>query len=65
MTQQRQDPDPRAWSETKHQVGDSNVRPFGLDIHNPAYGKVMGYLRFFSNIFDYAPPQRTKNPLTD
>ena len=34
MTQQRQDPDPRAWGETKHQIGDSNIRPFGLDIHN-------------------------------
>lgn len=37
MTQQRQDPDPRAWGETKHQIGDSNIRPFGLDIHNPVF----------------------------
>ena len=33
----RQDPDPRAWGKTKHQLGDSNVRPFGLDIHNPVF----------------------------
>ena len=37
MTQQRQDPDLRAWGETKHQIGDSNIRPFGLDIHNPVF----------------------------
>jgi len=37
MTQQRQDPDPRAWGETKHQIGDSNIRPFGLDIRNPVF----------------------------
>jgi len=37
MTQQRQDPDPRAWGETKHQIGDSNIRPFELDIHNPVF----------------------------
>ena len=37
MTQQRQDPDPRTWGETKHQIGDSNMRPFGLDIHNPVF----------------------------
>jgi BCCT family betaine/carnitine transporter len=33
----RQDPDPRAWGKTKHQLGDSNIRPFGLDIHNPVF----------------------------
>ena len=37
MTQQRQDPDPRAWGETKHYIGDSNIRPFGLGIHNPVF----------------------------
>ena len=37
MTQQRQDPDPSAWGETKPQNGDSNIRPFGLDIHNPVF----------------------------
>jgi len=37
MTQSRQDPDPRAWGETKHKLGDSNIRPFGLDIHNPVF----------------------------
>ena len=33
----RQDPDPRAWGRTKHTLGDSNIRPFGLDIHNPVF----------------------------
>ncbi len=33
----RQDPYPRAWGKTKHQLGDSNIRPFGLDIHNPVF----------------------------
>ena len=37
MAQLRQDPDPRAWGETKHKLGDSNIRPFGLDIHNPVF----------------------------
>ena len=37
MTQQRQDPDPITWGETKHRIGDSNIRPFGLDIHNPVF----------------------------
>jgi BCCT family betaine/carnitine transporter len=37
MAQLRQDPDPRAWDETKHKLGDSNIRPFGLDIHNPVF----------------------------
>ena len=37
MTQQRQNPDPRAWDETKHQIGDSNIQPFGLDMHNPVF----------------------------
>ncbi|MEX0502549.1 BCCT family transporter [Alphaproteobacteria bacterium LSUCC0719] len=33
----RQDPDPRAWGKTKHTLGDSNIRPLGLDIHNPVF----------------------------
>jgi BCCT family betaine/carnitine transporter len=33
----RQDPDPRAWGKTRHTLGDSNIRPFGLDIHNPVF----------------------------
>jgi BCCT family betaine/carnitine transporter len=37
MTQQRQDPGPRTWGETKHQIGNSNIRPFGLNIHNPVF----------------------------
>ena len=37
MAEMRQDPDPRAWGKTKHQIGDSNIRPFGLDIHNPVF----------------------------
>ena len=36
-TEKRQDPDPRAWGKTRHNIGDSNVRPFGLDIHNPVF----------------------------
>ena len=36
-TGSRQDPDPRAWGKTKHTLGDSNIRPFGLDIHNPVF----------------------------
>jgi len=37
MAQSRQDTDPRAWGKTKHKLGDSNIRPFGLDIHNPVF----------------------------
>ena len=37
MAQQRQDPDPRAWDETKHKIGDSNIRPFGMDFQNPVF----------------------------
>ena len=36
-TEKRQDPDPRAWGKTRHNIGDSNIRPFGLDIHNPVF----------------------------
>ena len=36
-TESRQDPDPRAWGKTRHTLGDSNIRPFGLDIHNPVF----------------------------
>ena len=37
MTQQRQDPDQRTWGEPKHQIGDSNIWPVGLDIHIPVF----------------------------
>ena len=36
-TGMRQDPDPRAWRRTKHTLGDSNIRPFGLDIQKPVF----------------------------
>ena len=32
------DPDPRVWDfSTDHELGQDNVRPFGLDIHNPVF----------------------------
>ncbi len=32
------DPDPRIWDfETEYELGQDNVRPFGLDIHNPVF----------------------------
>ena len=32
------DPDPRVWDfETEYELGQDNVRPFGLDIHNPVF----------------------------
>ncbi len=32
------DPDPRVWDfETEYELGQDNIRPFGLDIHNPVF----------------------------
>ncbi|MEM1352657.1 MAG: BCCT family transporter, partial [Pseudomonadota bacterium] len=32
------DPDPRIWDfETEHELGQDNIRPLGLDIHNPVF----------------------------
>ena len=32
------DPDPRVWDfKTEHELGQDNIRPFGLDIHNPVF----------------------------
>ena len=32
------DPDPRIWDfETEYELGQDNVRPLGLDIHNPVF----------------------------
>ena len=37
-TKQMLDPDPRVWDfETKFELGQDNIRPFGLDIHNPVF----------------------------
>lgn len=34
----RLDPDPRLWDfKTEYELGQDNVRPFGLDIHNPVF----------------------------
>ena len=34
----RLDPDPRIFDfETEYELGQDNVRPFGLDIHNPVF----------------------------
>ena len=40
MTQSKKmlDPDPRIYDfETEYELGQDNVRPFGLDIHNPVF----------------------------
>jgi BCCT family betaine/carnitine transporter len=32
------DPDPRVWDfETEYELGQDNIRPLGLDIHNPVF----------------------------
>jgi len=37
-TKKMLDPDPRVWDfETEYELGQDNVRPFGLDIHNPVF----------------------------
>ena len=37
-TKKMLDPDPRIWDfETEYELGQDNVRPFGLDIHNPVF----------------------------
>ena len=37
-TKKMLDPDPRVWDfETDHELGQDNIRPFGLDIHNPVF----------------------------
>ena len=34
----RLDPDPRVWDfKTEYQLGQDNIRPLGLDIHNPFF----------------------------
>ncbi|MBO9402828.1 BCCT family transporter [Shimia sp. R9_3] len=37
-TKKMLDPDPRVWDfETEYELGQDNIRPFGLDIHNPVF----------------------------
>ena len=37
-TKKMLDPDPRVWDfETKYELGQDNIRPLGLDIHNPVF----------------------------
>lgn len=37
-TKKMLDPDPRVWDfTTEYELGQDNVRPFGLDIHNPVF----------------------------
>ena len=37
-TKKMVDPDPRVWDfETEYELGQDNIRPFGLDIHNPVF----------------------------
>ncbi len=37
-TKRMLDPDPRVWDfETEYELGQDNIRPFGLDIHNPVF----------------------------
>ena len=37
-TKKMLDPDPRIWDfETEYELGQDNIRPFGLDIHNPVF----------------------------
>ena len=34
----RLDPDPRVWDfKTEYELGQDNIRPLGLDIHNPVF----------------------------
>ncbi len=38
QTKKMLDPDPRIWDfETKYELGQDNIRPLGLDIHNPVF----------------------------
>lgn len=37
-TKKRLDPDPRVWNfKTEYELGQDNIRPLGLDIHNPVF----------------------------
>ena len=37
-TKKMLDPDPRVWDfETEYELGQDNIRPLGLDIHNPVF----------------------------
>jgi len=37
-TKKMLDPDPRVWDfETEYELGQDNIRPFGLDLHNPVF----------------------------
>ncbi len=37
-TKKMLDPDPRVWDfKTEYELGQDNIRPFGLDIHNPVF----------------------------